>query len=182
MSLPGGNVAANPRGGTVDPPPPGPAPTLRSWPPDLKEITTTVIALVIVGITIWMFYHCFPSAGDFHPAKDQPSFDTDAYTRAKDILGFALGLFGTVTGYYFGRVPAEKQADAARHSADVAKQGQATAEKQTQQLRSDMKMRISGILNSAAPDGNAALMAAAPAVPHSQPSITGQLTSLLAEL
>lgn len=171
-----GNGMGNPPGGPAVPLPAGPGGQLsRIWPPDLKEITTTFIALVIVLVTTWMIYRAFTNAAD-------ATFDKDALTRSKDILAFALGLFGTVTGYYFGRVPAEKQADAARHSADVARQGQAAAESQGQQFRSDVKTRISGILNSTAPDPSAMLTGAGPAFQQSHASITGQLTSLLAEL
>jgi len=44
----------------------------------------------------------------------------DAYSRMKDVLLYVLGFLGTVTGYYLGRIPAEKQADKALQSAAVA--------------------------------------------------------------
>ena len=39
----------------------------------------------------------------------------------KYLLGIALSLAGTVTGYYFGRVPAEKRAESAEKSEKAAK-------------------------------------------------------------
>ncbi len=175
MTLQNEKVTSN-KGEALDQLPAGPGgQTSRIWPPDLKEITTTFIALVIVLVTTWMIYRAFTNAAD-------ATFDKDALTRSKDILAFALGLFGTVTGYYFGRVPAEKQADAARHSADIAKQGEAAAENRTKQVRQDVKSRIQGIISSSAPDPQAVLTGAGPAFQQSHASITGQLTSLLAEL
>jgi hypothetical protein len=44
----------------------------------------------------------------------------DAYARQKDIMLYALALFGTVMGYYLGRVPAEANARRAERTADAA--------------------------------------------------------------
>lgn len=182
MAMQGINVAGNSPAAAPSLSPTGPvSPSSRVWPPNLQEITTTVIALVIVSITTWMIYSTFSNLGDMHSHAGAPGIDQEAYGRSKDILSLALGLFGTVTGYYFGRVPAEKQADAARHSADVAQQGQAAAESKTQQLRRDLKSRIQGIINNTPPT-QAALAGASQPVQQSQASITEQLTSLLADL
>jgi hypothetical protein len=44
----------------------------------------------------------------------------DSFDRQKDLLLLAIALLGTVTGYYFGRVPAELRASQANQSAVVA--------------------------------------------------------------
>jgi len=43
-----------------------------------------------------------------------------AFNNQKDILLYGLALLGTVTGYFFGRVPAELHAVQAQKSANVA--------------------------------------------------------------
>ena len=45
---------------------------------------------------------------------------TKNYADLKDVLAPALGLLGTVIGYYYGRVPAERHADTARDAANAA--------------------------------------------------------------
>jgi hypothetical protein len=42
------------------------------------------------------------------------------FADLKEVLAPALGLLGTVIGYYFGRVPAERHADTARDAATAA--------------------------------------------------------------
>jgi hypothetical protein len=69
---------------------------------NLKEGTTTVIALVILGITMGLLISTFRAAV--------------TYEEKKDILLYALPLLGAVTGYYFGRVPAERRAEVAEES------------------------------------------------------------------
>jgi ubiquinone biosynthesis protein UbiJ len=46
----------------------------------------------------------------------------DAYQRQKDILLMMVSLLSAVTGYYFGRVPGERGADAARKAQSAAEQ------------------------------------------------------------
>jgi len=66
----------------------------------IREISVTLLSAAIAGVTLYMLVKCFWSAA--------------SSTAQKDVLSLALGLFGTVTGYYFGRIPAEKAADAAK--------------------------------------------------------------------
>jgi len=75
---------------------------LSCWGGFVRELSVTVISAAIAGVTLYMLVKCFWSAA--------------SGTAQKDILSLALGLFGTVTGYYFGRIPAEKAADAAKTS------------------------------------------------------------------
>ena len=72
------------------------------WGVLVREISVTTLSAAIAGVTLYMLVKCFSGAGG------------NAFTSQKDILSIAMGLFGTVTGYYFGRIPAEKAADAAK--------------------------------------------------------------------
>jgi hypothetical protein len=65
----------------------------------LKEGTSSVIALVILGVTMNVLLSTFGAA--------------DNYEKKKDILLYALPLLGAVIGYYFGRLPAERRAEVA---------------------------------------------------------------------
>lgn len=94
-----------------------PAPKYQ-WMAGLREITTTLIALVILTITMILVMRTFGAAGD-------------DFEKMKDVLLYVLPILGTVMGYYFGRVPAERRAEASEHKAD---QAQVTAQAATQQV------------------------------------------------
>ena len=79
----------------------------------LRESIPAVIALAIVVVALWMLL-------DVHHLR--PDADHLSYQRKKDVLLLTLGFLGTVTGYYFGRVPAERHADAARDAARSAQE------------------------------------------------------------
>jgi hypothetical protein len=85
----------------------------------IREIVTAVISIVIAMLALWMLCKTF-----YFASQAGAEFDEKAFSREKDILLLALGFLGTVTGYYLGRVPAEKQADAARDAADKATQSE----------------------------------------------------------
>jgi len=78
----------------------------------VRESSVTALSAAIAIVTLYMLVLCFWHGGN--TLKDQVAVDT--FNRQKDILALALGLFGTVTGYYFGRIPAEKAADAAKRA------------------------------------------------------------------
>jgi len=59
-------------------------------------------------------YSIFLDAGDASAAA------TEVAKRHSSILQAAIGLAGVVTGYYFGRIPAEKGAQAAQQAASTA--------------------------------------------------------------
>ncbi len=80
---------------------------------DLKELVAAAIALVIAGLTLWILY-------DLYGYASLSNADSNIFSRKKDVLGLVLALMGTVTGYYLGRAPAERQADAARKQAETA--------------------------------------------------------------
>jgi septal ring factor EnvC (AmiA/AmiB activator) len=66
--------------------------------------------------------YTFSSAGNIgnESNADLRKAKEDAYNHQKDVMLYALALFGTVTGYYLGRVPAEVNAKRAEQSADTA--------------------------------------------------------------
>jgi hypothetical protein len=97
----------------------------------LREGIAVVISIVVLGLAAWTIGQTFLAArGD----------NVDAYNREKDIMLYVVSLFGTVTGYYLGRVPAEVNARRADTAARAAQQqlsesqeklGAATAEATT---------------------------------------------------
>ena len=82
----------------------------QNWSQILRELVTTVISLLIVGLALLLLWDVYCGA----------KTTADTFDRQKEILSLALGLLGTVTGYYFGRVPAERHADTARAAARQA--------------------------------------------------------------
>jgi len=78
----------------------------------LKEIVSAVLALALVGTAIWLMVESFSL---------DPKMTADEFQRRSGVLQIAVGLAGTAVGYYFGRVPAEKSADAARQSESEAR-------------------------------------------------------------
>jgi hypothetical protein len=93
----------------------------------LKEGIGGIIALGIVIVAGYIILDTYTSARVSHGAltEDQAKAALDAYNRQRDMLTFVAGFLGAVTGYYFGRVPAERQADRAEKSADDAKKSEA---------------------------------------------------------
>jgi hypothetical protein len=85
----------------------------------LHEAFAVALASTIVIVTVWMIMSTFTSGAATWDEK-QAALHKEAYERQKDLLLYGLSLLGTVTGYYFGRVPAERRADSAQQSADKA--------------------------------------------------------------
>jgi hypothetical protein len=81
-------------------------PSDPSWAVGLKELTTVLIGAVTVGVTLWMLWQAFDHANQAGAAE------------RREVLTIAVGLAGTATGYFFGRVPAEARARTAEHHAD----------------------------------------------------------------
>jgi hypothetical protein len=69
----------------------------------LKEITATAFALVILALSVLMLHSMFQQSAD-------------NWDKKKDILLYTLPLLSAVIGHYFGRVPAERRAEAAEKS------------------------------------------------------------------
>jgi hypothetical protein len=115
-----------------------------------KEIVTSVLALGIAAVSLIMLWMTFKSA------------DSTAFAAYKDILLYGLSLFGTVLGYYFGRVPAELHAQQATAQADkaqaqvtqaqsVAANAQASQQQTKENVRSLLTTVKQNLLQSAAP-------------------------------
>jgi hypothetical protein len=60
------------------------------------------------------------------------------FGEAKDLLAVVVGLLGTVLGYYFGKIPAEKSAEAARSEAATARSAAQSAEEARQAARNQV--------------------------------------------
>lgn len=94
----------------------------------LREGVTAAIAITILAITSVMLMETFNSAkylpissGTDQAARQEEINERDkAFGYQKDILLYGLALLGTVTGYFFGRVPAELHAVQAQKAANVA--------------------------------------------------------------
>jgi hypothetical protein len=93
----------------------------------LREIMAVLISLVILVMSAVMMWRTFEAAErTVDPRLAAPDMQTakqlqlEAYSRQKDILLYVLALFGTVTGYYLGRVPAELNARRAENAATSA--------------------------------------------------------------
>lgn len=69
----------------------------------LKEIMCAVIGLMIILGAMWMLNDVYIEGG-----KTGDKFILDVYQRHMQTLNLALAFAGTVVGYYFGRMPAEK--------------------------------------------------------------------------
>lgn len=110
----------------------------------LKEIVSAVLALVLVGFAIWLMYFISTlNDGEGEGAK---------YQRLSGLLQVAVGLAGTATGYYFGRVPAEKNAATAQHNANDA-QKNAVAAAQNAASASQQLRDVRRVLTSKTPTG-----------------------------
>lgn len=110
----------------------------------LREGMAVLISTVILGLAAWTIGQTFLGAR---------SENVEAYNREKDVMLYVVSLFGTVTGYYLGRVPAEVNARRAEKAASAAQQqlsvsqeklGAATA---TASTAREEKTRISKRLN-----------------------------------
>jgi hypothetical protein len=104
---------------TQNPPPAGQGPAAPADPPAaaptpetarLREWTTTILAVAVVAVTLGMLLVTFLEATDF--------------ASRKDVMLYGLPILGSILGYYFGRVPAERRAEAAEQERE---QAQATA-------------------------------------------------------
>jgi hypothetical protein len=84
-----------------------------------------VISVVILALAAVTISETFVSAGSTAKSPSEADektrqYQIDAYNRQKDIMLYVVSLFGTVTGYYLGRVPAEANARRAERAADSA--------------------------------------------------------------
>lgn len=92
-----------------------------------KEFVAALLALAIVGVTVIFMLKMFGAPADVSDALWQ---------HQSAMLQAALGLAGTVTGYYYGRIPAERAAANAQQAANNAQQNLAGATAVAQQAQS----------------------------------------------
>lgn len=102
-------------------PPPPPAPTPpgnENWA--LKEVVGSLLSIAIMTFTLGFMAIMFLASA---------TVEDKLWQHQTSILAMALSLAGTVTGYYFGRLPAERAASAAQQALTSAQQnlGGATA-------------------------------------------------------
>lgn len=128
----------------------------------IREGFTALLALAICGATLTMLVLTFSDARG----------DATHLAQEKDILLYALSLFGAVIGYYFGRVPAELHASEARAGEIKAVTAKAAL---TAQVQTTLPKAISLIEN--APQRSAAQLTAA-----GDPSKPDQIGAALSEL
>ena len=108
--------------------------------PWLKEIVAAVLALSIAGSALWMLIGTYNAAAQpilvderVLDEAQRPLLEAQERARLeqrsgqKDIMLVAIGLFGSVLGYYFGRVPAEHRAERAESAAAAAEATATTA-------------------------------------------------------
>jgi hypothetical protein len=88
-----------------------------------REVVTAVIGVGIFVVTSYMLVRTFSFGAQSFGDEGSPGARAlmAAFGRQKDMLLYALSLLGTVTGYYLGRVPAERAADRASEQAQDAK-------------------------------------------------------------
>lgn len=92
---------------------PAQTPAPSTWPTALHEIMAALVSLVLLVLAAVMLWETYATGRT-------PKIDLDAYARQKDVMLYGLTLLGTVTGYYLGRVPAERRADQAQQTATTA--------------------------------------------------------------
>ncbi len=98
----------------------------------LKECLSAVISLVILGLAAKMALSVFSAA----PVLGQGG--VEGFNRQKDIMMLVLGFLTTVTGYYFGRIPAEWRAQKAEQSAS-------NSQEQAAKAREDKARAVEGV-------------------------------------
>ena len=89
------------------------------WP---KELVSALMAIAIVGLTLVLLGYMF-----FDPA----GADKTLWEHRSGVIQTCLALAGTVTGYYYGRIPAERAAATATQAsaANAARADDAKASK-----------------------------------------------------
>lgn len=128
-----------------------------------REAIAALISLVILIMSIFAFVVTFSAAGAVYSGADAAA-KKEAYERQKDLLGIAIGLLGTVTGYYLGRVPAELRAQTAQGllstATDAAQQANQNADRVKQDARAAADAALQALqgATTSAPDPGAARM------------------------
>lgn len=109
----------------------------------LKEIICAALGLAIVVGCMVMVYFIYGEGGN-----SGDKFVLEAYQRHLQLLNLALAFAGTVVGYYFGRMPAEKATAVAQSQTKDA------IEKQ-ERLKSGLRDVKADLNNATPPSGGA---------------------------
>jgi hypothetical protein len=101
-----------------------PASDSLQWLREGMAVLISVTVLALAAVTIWETFVSAGSTAQFPAGANEETrrYQIDAYNRQKDIMLYVVSLFGTVTGYYLGRVPAEANAKRAERAADTAQE------------------------------------------------------------
>ena len=108
----------------------------------LREGISAFISLAIVAVSLWLLVDTYHAGKVF--GGDDEKVRLDAFARQKDLLLYALGLLGTVTGYYFGRVPAELHAHRAEGEAKASRNQAEHARDSERNLKRKIRERVRG--------------------------------------
>jgi hypothetical protein len=92
------------------------------WLREGMAVLISVVILVLAAVTIAETFVSAGGTAKLSAGVDEKTrqYQIDAYNRQKDIMLYVVSLFGTVTGYYLGRIPAEANARRAERAADTA--------------------------------------------------------------
>ena len=104
----------------------------------LHETMTTVISLVILVVAVVMLLRTFEYARSGGKDPTKAAAEKEAYDRQKDVMLYALALLGTVTGYYLGRVPAERRAQQAQETVATTQGQLRTADSRLQTAQTQL--------------------------------------------
>jgi hypothetical protein len=108
----------------------------------VRESVTALISLPIVFLTLFFLWDAYYAV----------KTGTHTFAQLKDVLTPALGLLGTVIGYYFGRVPAERHADTARDAANAAHERELKVRQQVHAGLADIQQKHNRTTGGAGPD------------------------------
>ncbi|MGO9371483.1 MAG: clostripain-related cysteine peptidase [Syntrophobacteraceae bacterium] len=109
----------------------------EGWMQYLKEGVAAILALAVVGFTLIIALYAIIKVA-------QPNFGS-----AKDIIMLLLGPFGTVLGYYFGRLPADARAAQAQQQTAEAQKDASEAKANAYQV-SGQGLNVANLANELA--------------------------------
>ncbi len=118
------------------------------WKAGIREIVATLMAVTILALATWMLSLTYLTAGkvkeDLAASPEIMQLHERAYTRQKDIMIYVFGLLGTVLGYYFGRVPAERRAERAENAAEQAQDNTSAAVRVADRAKEEARIKSQG--------------------------------------
>jgi hypothetical protein len=112
-----------------------------------REAITGLISLAILIVAMWAFVSTFAVGREVFTGAEAAA-KKEAYERQKDLLVIAIGLLGTVTGYYLGRVPAELRAQTAQGLLNDATTATAQANQNADRVKQDARAAADAALRA----------------------------------